>query len=389
LAAFLGLSESTPRCLALQALLEPLGGYYLLSHLLDLVLTVCVVLPDPPQTAVLPRAETLISRGLITSTRAALDNRPNVVATIEPVPTRFPGPSSVKPAVDDGATPAARKSRPAKVEVEGPTKRDTGGVEHLVACPVIIKLQDDSYIEIRCDRCLGNSSWVHDHFINGVRGLQSHLRQVHQDTLTLGSLLQRCKFRDVSAEEVEKINSGELKIDSIPCQSTGNIGMGTEYVGGPPAKKPAKVASGTPAAESLAADDAAGIKNEDSPSKKKTVQPQTTFLDNCHVVVQPSGQVGDAGFIELCCDICHGNGSFGSGKLLSGVRGFKMHFHQIHKESISTADVLQRCRHRDVPPEEVQEIRAGKVSVGFVRCAGSSKVRPKASYRDFNNSRRT
>ena len=42
------------------------------------------MLPDPPQTAVLPRADTLISHGLITSTRAALDNRPDVVATTEP-----------------------------------------------------------------------------------------------------------------------------------------------------------------------------------------------------------------------------------------------------------------------------------------------------------------
>jgi hypothetical protein len=349
------------------------------------------VLPDPPQTAVLPRADSLISHGLITSTRAALDNRPDVVATTEPVPSRFPGPSSVKPAVNDSTTPAAHKSRPAKVEVEGPTKRDTGGVEHLVACPVIIKLQDGSYIEIHCDRCQGNMSWAHEHFINGVRGMQSHLRQVHQDTLTLGSLLQRCKLRDVSAEEVEKIISGEVKIEPIPCQSTANIGMGTEYVGGPSVKKPAKVASGTPAAENAAAGaaDAAVVKNEDTPTKKWTTQPQTTYLDNCHVVVQPSSEVGDAGFIELRCNICHGNGSYGSGKLLSGVRGFKMHFHQIHKEAISTADVLQRCHHRDVLPEEVQEIRDGKVSIGFIRCAGSSKVRPKASYKDFNNSPRT
>jgi hypothetical protein len=105
----------------------------------------------------LPRAGTLISHGLITSTRAALDNRPDVVATTEPVPNRFPGPSSVTPAVNDDTTPAARKSRPAKVEVEGPTKRDTGGVEHLVACPVIIKLQDGSYMSISSTACVACS----------------------------------------------------------------------------------------------------------------------------------------------------------------------------------------------------------------------------------------
>jgi (2Fe-2S) ferredoxin len=348
------------------------------------------VLPEPPQTVVIPGAEALDSYGLIRSTRAALDNRPDVIITTEPTPTQPSGSANANLATktaNNGATTAARKSRPNKSE--GPTSRDQGGVENLVISPTIIKFQDGSYIEIRCDRCGGNTSWAHEHFINGVRGLKSHLRQVHQDQPTLEWLLQRCKYRDVSAEEVEKIVAGELKIDSVSCQSTANIGMGTEYIGGPPVKKPDVVPSGVLASEHLP--DAAATNNGVSPVKRKppTQQLKTTYLENCHVVVKPGSEKGDNNFIELRCDICHGNGSYGSGKLLKGVGGFKMHFNQIHKEALSTDDVMRRCRYREVSPEEVREINAGNVSIGFIRCAGSARVRPKASYRNFNNSPRT
>jgi len=376
-----------PRSLVLQRLLEPIGEYYLSGHLLDCVLISSAVHPGPPQTAVIPGAEALTSRELVRSTQAALENRPQAMIITEPAPTQLLGPSSAFPARNDGTTGVARKSRPAKGE--GPTSRDFNGVESLNASPTIIKLKDGSYIELRCDRCGGNASWAHEHFINGLRGLQSHLRQVHQDQPKLDLLLQRCKYRDVSAEEVAKLITGELKIDFISCQSTANIGMGTEYVGGPSVKKPNKVASGTPAAGSLAAD-AAHASDEDSPAKKKsTYQPQTRALDNCPVVVQPASEKGDDGFIELRCNVCHGSFSYASGKLLSGVRGFKMHLQQIHEEKTSTADVLRRCRYRDVPPQEVQEIRAGKSSIGFVRCEGSASVRPKGTYKNFDNSLRT
>jgi hypothetical protein len=344
------------------------------------MLTASAVHPEPPQTAFIPRADTLTSRELIQSTRAVVHGHSDVVITTEP-PAQLSEPSIATPAKNNGATTLARKSRP--VKGDGPTSSDFGGVEMLVASPTIIKLTDCSYIELRCDRCGGNTSWAHEHFINGLRGLQSHLRQVHQDQPALDWLLQRCKYRDVSAEEVEKLITGEQKIDSISCQSTANIGMGTEYVGGPPVKKPAKV----PIAAPTVAGDAATANKKVSPLKRNTYQPETRRLDNCHVVVQPASEKGDNGFIELRCAICHGNGSFGSGKLLSGVRGFKMHFQQIHKEKISTADVLQRCRYRDVSPQEVQEIRAGNVSVGFIRSAGSAHVRPKGTLKDFDNSR--
>ena len=372
----------TPRSLALQRLLEPLGEYRFLCHLPDCMLTTGAVLPEPPQTAVIPHSEALTSDELIRSTQAAIDTHPQAMITTDPASAQIPEPPTANPAENNGATPAGRKSRPAKGE--GRTYRDFGDVEMLIASPTIIKLKDGSYIELRCDRCGGNSSWAHEHFINGLRGLQSHLRQVHQDQPKLDWLLQRCKYRDVSAEEVEKIITGEIKVESISCQSTANIGMGTEYVGGPPVKKPAKVASDTPAADNLA--DIATTNKEDSPVRRSTYQPETKYLDNCHVVVQPASAKGDNGFIELRCDICRGNGSYGSGKLLSGVRGFKMHFQQIHKESLSTAEVLQRCRYRDVPPQEVREIKTGNVSIGFIRCDGSKKVRPKKSYKDFNNS---
>ena len=358
------------------------------------------MLPVPPQGAIIPRAETLISQRPIWSTQAALDNGPEMMVS-NPVdsggrelaiPNQAPGSSSVNRAgnqQNSDTTPVARKSRPSKHQ--GTTFPDYGGVEALTVSPTIIKLGDASYIEIRCDRCRGNTSWAHETFIQGLRGMLSHLRQVHSDQPKLPLLLQRCKYRDVPAEEIPKIISGELKIDSISCQSTANVGMGTEYLGQQLSlvKKTDTVAADALLEGENADDDA----NEGSPSKKKKkrarAEPQPTHLENCHLVVQPNGEDGNAGFIELRCDVCHGNGSYGSGKLLNSVKGFKMHFKQIHNEVLSSADVLQRCHYRDVPEQEVQEIRAGIVSIGFIRCEGSARVRPKASYKNFNNSPRT
>lgn len=377
----------------------------------DHMLTASAVLPGPPQAAIIPHAQTLVSHGLMRTTRAILDDDENdseVLITTESANPRMreltmPAQPS-KPANAKGASKTAntgtaavnRKSRPAKQT--GATFHDYGGVENLVASPTIIKLKDGSYIEIRCDRCGGNTSWAHETFISGVRGLQSHLRQVHRDQPKLDVLLQRCKYRDVSAEEVEKLITGELKIDSVSCQTTANVGLGMEYVGNLSAGRKAKAEGDIDelAKDNDAAADVADVaaSDEESPVKKTKQkrggkEPKAEHLDNCEVVVQPPGETSDVGFIELRCDVCHGNGSYGSGKLLKGVRAFVMHFRLIHKEVVSAEDVLRRCRYRDVSPGEVREIRAGNVSVGFVRCAGSARVRPKTSYKNFDNSQRT
>jgi hypothetical protein len=112
-------------------------------------------------------------------------------------------------------------------------------------------------------------------------------------------------------------------------------------------------------------------------------------LSNCLVVVKTMAEDGTDKYHELRCDVCGGNGSYGSGKLLEGVKGFKAHFRQIHNEQLLTADVLKRCSYREVPLQEVQQIQSGNINIGSIRCAGSANVRPKKSYKDFNNVERT
>ena len=126
------------------------------------------------------------------------------------------------------------------------------------------------------------------------------------------------------------------------------------------------------------------------PKKSNRVRDVTApCLSNCLIVVKTTADDGTDKYHELRCDVCGGNGSFGSGKLLEGVKGFKLHFRQIHNQQLLTADVLERCSYREVPLQEVQQIQAGNVNIGFIRCEGSENVRPKKSYKDFNNVERT
>lgn len=249
----------------------------------------------------------------------------------------------------------------------------------------------------------------------------------------------------VSSQEVEQIKSGDSLIEFIACQTRVNVGSGKEYVGNTATVGPVTVKRAGHTVETLlAAAATAGQTQTTTPAapkkqrKKKdagtdtgstaaaTSQNQTTTpampkkqrkkktaetdsaapaapkkksnrvrdvtapcLSNCLIVVQTTAEDGTDKYHELRCDICHGNGSFGSGKLLEGVKGFKAHFRQIHHQQLLTADVLRRCSHREVPLQEVQEIQAGNVNIGIIMCEGSPNVRPKTSYKNFNNVEQT
>lgn len=333
----------------------------------------------------------------------------------------------------------ARRSRGMKHQ--GTTFHDYGGVQGLVASPTIIKLKDGTFIELRCHVCNGNSSWVHGTYNKGVRGFQSHLRQVHGETTKVEAVLQRCKHREVSAQEAERIMNGEQHIPMVPCLQKINVGRNVEYIGNLAADQGKRKSGGgrvqTPAAANATdrvslltverapsssqgrgtkrartdEDDATQVTADNATQPKKRTRtnnhnassattntadlPKKRVRDitlpsikNCAVIVRTTIEKGSDRCVELRCGVCGGNGSFGSGRLLDGVKGFKMHFKQIHKETLRTADILRRCSHRDVPSSEVQAIEAGTARIGFIRAEGSPNVRPKASYQHFDDAAR-
>lgn len=237
---------------------------------------------------------------------------------------------------------------------------------------------------------------------------------MHQTTVKVDKVLQRCKHRDVSAEEAHRIINGEHQIELIHCESKVNLKSDTVYVGqsavasGNVPKRGARTVEEVAAARAKdgsksknskrkratqAIDSAVDSADDSAPSPKpkKSLKRDRSapHLSNCPIIVQiPSNNDSsnpdtEGTFIELRCDTCHGNGSFSSGKLLYGIKGFKAHYREIHKEHLDTAEILTRCRFREVEAEEVRAIQAGVKGVGFVRCQGSPNVRPKKSYRDF------
>lgn len=301
----------------------------------------------------------------------------------------------------------------------GITFSDYAGVDTLINSPTIVKLKDGSYIELRCDLCGGNTSWAHNTVMSGVRGFLTHFRLMHNTNLKVHEVLQRCMYRDVPAEEVDRIINGEHKIELIYCESKANLKSDTVYIGQSAVGSgslPKRGARTVEALETVRAKDNTDTNDANKPRRKRTTKakdsttdtntsstptspkPKPTpkrdhsapHLSNCPIIVRtlPSNPTQtsiskEATYIELRCSICGGNGSFSSGKLLYGIKGFKAHYREIHKEHLSTDEVLSRCRYREVPGEEVKAIQEGKRGVGFVRCEGSERVRPKKSYRDF------
>lgn len=329
---------------------------------------------------------------------------------------------------DSISSPSSRNSRPGKHE--GPWVPDYAGTEFLAISPSILKLKDGSYIELRCGICNGNSSWAHHTFNKGVFGFRSHFRQVHKDESEPDVVLQRCKHRDVSAEEIESLMNGESQIEEIPCDSKTRLDNQKAYIGKPvdttgpqprraghtveslAAAKAAKDAKTTAKAPATAATTTASSSNpppttpkrrklnpsaSNTPTNPSTPSSSTSrrrdtslpSLTNCSIVVQSLSTDGTQTYHELRCDICGGNGSFASGNLLNGIKGFKMHFNQIHHEQLTTADIMRRCSHREVPMDEVRRIQNGEANLGFIKCDHSPNVRPKASYKDFNSAERS
>jgi hypothetical protein len=125
-------------------------------------------------------------------------------------------------------TPSCKSRLPKE---QGTWTSDPGGYHFLTNSPTIIKLKDGSFVELRCDMCNGNSSGAHQTMNKGVRGFQSHFRQIHDDKSGIETTLQRCTHRVMTAQEVERIITGASKIDLVACKTKVSVRFRVEYVG--------------------------------------------------------------------------------------------------------------------------------------------------------------
>jgi hypothetical protein len=83
-------------------------------------------------------------------------------------------------------------------------------------CPVVVS-NGQGFVELRCDKCHCNASA--SGFWKGIRGIQSHLRKIHKENANPDEIFARCSVRSVSAEEVRRIESGELVIGMLSHKS--------------------------------------------------------------------------------------------------------------------------------------------------------------------------
>lgn len=90
-------------------------------------------------------------------------------------------------------------------------------------------------------------------------------------------------------------------------------------------------------------------------AKSKTKMPVHRHLDNCSVIAR--NERGE--YVELRCDMCGGNSGRNTKGFLYGIIGFSAHYRYAHNESLSPADIFQRCSVRAVLMDEVHEIESG------------------------------
>jgi hypothetical protein len=110
-------------------------------------------------------------------------------------------------------TPQQETSGAAKVVPVKKAKGETWEKKKIIdECPVIVS-NGQGFVELRCDKCHCNASA--GGFWKGIRGIQLHLRKIHEEYANPAAIFARCSVRSVSAEEVKRIESGELVIGML------------------------------------------------------------------------------------------------------------------------------------------------------------------------------
>ncbi|KAF2206532.1 hypothetical protein CERZMDRAFT_103294 [Cercospora zeae-maydis SCOH1-5] len=89
--------------------------------------------------------------------------------------------------------------------------------DYLSSCPCVVHdAETDHWIELRCVVCGTNHTHRRKKYLHSVPGMASHIIQMHRQQMKHSDVVQRCSFRNVSEEEVDKIMSGELRVAFVP-----------------------------------------------------------------------------------------------------------------------------------------------------------------------------
>lgn len=83
-------------------------------------------------------------------------------------------------------------------------------------CGAVVLGDEGKWVELRCDKCNGNSGKATKRFWGGIRGFSKHYQNAHNETPGPKEILSRCSVRTVPMAEVEQINAGTVSIQKRP-----------------------------------------------------------------------------------------------------------------------------------------------------------------------------
>lgn len=83
-------------------------------------------------------------------------------------------------------------------------------------CGAIVLGDEGNWVELRCDKCNGNSGKTTKRFWGGIRGFSKHYQKAHDETPGPKDILSRYSVRTVPMAEVEQINTGTVSIQKRP-----------------------------------------------------------------------------------------------------------------------------------------------------------------------------
>lgn len=208
----------------------------------------------------------------------------------------------------------------------------------LPLCPVIVKHENGTWVELQCPECHGNMSPHLNDFIKGPKGFLTHIKKSH-DYPVHGwkETIAHCTLREVPIDEVKKILKGKKKdmpfVKMIPVESETNV-----------LAKQKKERTQT-------ASDWAFVKNP------------VNYISHISCILRhPDGH-----YVEIACLGCGGNFVPGKGKYLAyGLKGFWDHMAHSHdplhgRMPGGPRKIIEACKVRDVSDEEVEKMKKGQL----------------------------